>query len=204
MLEQTDDCDWVLVENVREQQGYVPISYCVPLVMWETLDEDESNSDSEDDGHITVPSPSPSSHLTARRPLPTIRHSLSDRRALVGGRISVASIDACYTCELAVDVNKQACEFFKKPEGVAVARYAFTPCCEDDVGLTPGEWLLLLNTHDPDWAWVRKKNDSEGFVPKAYISVLGESHGKVGMKPCKLRLCRLQSAIAISTCRHVM
>lgn len=181
MLEETEECDWVLVENLKGELGYIPVSYSVPLVMWQNWGDDSSDSEDDDDVHSRgVPSPRRGNYPDRQIDGRSYRSRSVGSIAMHGVRISAASIDACYTCELCVTVDSQSTEFHKKPEGVALALYSFRPRCEDDASLTRGDWVVLLNTQDPDWVWVRKKDGSEGFVPKIYLSIVGESQGMVG------------------------
>ena len=182
VIDQTEECDWVLVEKANGEHGYVPASYCVPFVMWQ---DDLSDSESEDDDIDRLPanvvrSPYRGSCPDRQTPGTRYRYKSNGHNSSRGARVSTASVDIAYSCELAVTVANQITEFVKKPEGVAVALYSFRPCCEGDVAVTRGEWLILLNSQDPDWIWVRKNDCSEGFVPKGYVSVVGKSHGNVG------------------------
>lgn len=66
-------------------------------------------------------------------------------------------------------IEQKSTVFVKKPQGHYVALYRFEVCVEDDVGVEPGDMLVVLNKDDPDWYWVRVPNGSEGFVPSNYI-----------------------------------
>jgi hypothetical protein len=184
VIHQTEECDWVLVEKESGEQGYVPASFCVPLVVWQNDLEDSESEDEELDRSRddVLISPYHGSRLDRQTPGRRYRYKSNGHNSSCGANVTYASVDITYTCELAVNVANQITAFVKKPEGVAVALYSFRPRSEDDVPVTRGEWLFLLNSQDPDWIWVQKQDGSEGFVPKGYVSLVGSCTNVKGRK----------------------
>lgn len=59
--------------------------------------------------------------------------------------------------------------FFKDPAGRYVVLYTFVARDENDVSVERGELVTVLNREDPDWFWVLRSDNQEGFVPSAFV-----------------------------------
>ncbi|XP_064627858.1 SH3 domain-containing protein Dlish-like [Lineus longissimus] len=59
--------------------------------------------------------------------------------------------------------------FEKRPLGNYIVMYRFEAYQENDLSVCPGEIVTALNKDDPDWYWVKTREDDEGFVPSAYL-----------------------------------
>lgn len=69
-------------------------------------------------------------------------------------------------------------ETFKKTVmGEYMVLFTFKPHQENDIEVEKGEFVIVLNTDDKDWFWVKKANKQEGFVPGTYLMKL-EKHCK--------------------------
>ncbi|XP_048590132.1 uncharacterized protein LOC5510176 isoform X2 [Nematostella vectensis] len=60
--------------------------------------------------------------------------------------------------------------FQKLPHFKAMVLYDFEACAEDDVSVTKGDVVNVLNRDDDDWWWVTTPRGGEGFVPCSYLS----------------------------------
>jgi hypothetical protein len=59
--------------------------------------------------------------------------------------------------------------FEKRPLGNYLVMFQFDASQENDLSVCPGEFVTALNKDDPDWYWVKTRDDDEGFVPSAYL-----------------------------------
>lgn len=59
--------------------------------------------------------------------------------------------------------------FEKRDLGEWVALFLFKGIQEDDVRLSAGEVVMVLNKEDGDWLWVRRSGGEEGFVPRSFL-----------------------------------
>jgi hypothetical protein len=59
--------------------------------------------------------------------------------------------------------------FEKRPLGNYLVMFQFEAGQENDLSVCPGEFVTALNKDDPDWYWVKTRDDDEGFVPSAYL-----------------------------------
>ena len=60
--------------------------------------------------------------------------------------------------------------------GRCLAQFPFAGSNSDDLSVTPGQLLQLLNDDDPSWLWVRcEASGREGFVPANYVSRIQHS-----------------------------
>lgn len=59
--------------------------------------------------------------------------------------------------------------FHEKDLGTYLVVYNFTSAAENDLSVTAGEYVTLLNRDDKDWFWVRKDDRVEGFVPARFM-----------------------------------
>lgn len=47
--------------------------------------------------------------------------------------------------------------------------YSYTAQDENDVSVERGQCVTVLNADDPDWFWVSRYDQCEGFVPAGFI-----------------------------------
>jgi hypothetical protein len=59
--------------------------------------------------------------------------------------------------------------FQKRPLGDYLVMFQFEASQENDLPVRSGEFVTALNKDDPDWYWVKTRDDAEGFVPSAYL-----------------------------------
>lgn len=80
--------------------------------------------------------------------------------------------------------------FHRVNYGLFMVTHRFVACQENDLGLDPGDYVIVLNKDDEDWYWVRRVYDNdEGFVPSRFIcdyeqvkSILNKGNSTVTMK----------------------
>ena len=95
--------------------------------------------------------------------------------------------------EIASAQNKQTATAFntKVPLGRYLVLYDFEGHYEDDARVRQSDIVTVLNMDDTDWYWVRKTDNTEGFVPSNFLFRLGlllsgkyffsiSDHGKLG------------------------
>ncbi|RCN38479.1 SH3 domain protein [Ancylostoma caninum] len=58
---------------------------------------------------------------------------------------------------------------FQKDLGKARARYRYDASRADEVNVYEGEEVVVLNTDDPEWTYIRNKKHLEGFVPANHL-----------------------------------
>ena len=58
---------------------------------------------------------------------------------------------------------------FQDPSGRYVVLYSYSAQDENDLSVERGQCVTVLNTDDPDWYWVRRYDQQEGFVPSGFI-----------------------------------
>jgi len=47
--------------------------------------------------------------------------------------------------------------------------YSYSAQDENDVSVERGQCVTVLNSDDPDWFWVKRYDQQEGFVPSGFI-----------------------------------
>lgn len=47
--------------------------------------------------------------------------------------------------------------------------YDYTAYYENDISVSRGEFVMLLNEQDKDWVWVSTEDGEEGFVPRTFV-----------------------------------
>ena len=60
-------------------------------------------------------------------------------------------------------------DIFQDPSGRYVVLYSYSAQDENDLSVERGQCVTVLNTDDPDWFWVRRYDQQEGFVPSGFI-----------------------------------
>jgi hypothetical protein len=50
-----------------------------------------------------------------------------------------------------------------------VVLYSYAAQDENDLSVDRGQCVTVLNADDPDWFWVRRYDQQEGFVPSGFI-----------------------------------
>jgi hypothetical protein len=50
-----------------------------------------------------------------------------------------------------------------------VVLYSYSAQDENDLSVDRGQCVTVLNADDPDWFWVRRYDQQEGFVPSGFI-----------------------------------
>ncbi|XP_065829263.1 SH3 domain-containing protein Dlish-like [Oscarella lobularis] len=65
--------------------------------------------------------------------------------------------------------------FVKKAIGTFLVLYDFTECRDDEVPVKRADIVTLLNDDDPDWAWVAKSDQGEGFVPRNFLVPINQT-----------------------------
>lgn len=63
--------------------------------------------------------------------------------------------------------------FFKVPYGKSAVLFDFEAHEENDVSVSRGQTVIILNQDDPSWVWVRTSDLREGFVPRMFICPCG-------------------------------
>lgn len=59
--------------------------------------------------------------------------------------------------------------FFKEQAGRYVVLYSYQAQDENDLSVERGQCVTVLNSDDPDWYWVARYDQCEGFVPSGFI-----------------------------------
>ena len=162
-----EESDWIYVKSGSATRGYVPTRICVPVFMWNSSDGE--NDDDSGEESVNFYSSTPKS------------------KSRGGQAISRACVQSVYSSELTVIVRNRAHTnnasshavesarvFDRRPQGFALALYSYRARMEDDLPVQRGDWLVILNAGDRNWLWVRRRDGLEGFVPRSYVSRLGE------------------------------
>ncbi|TRY77238.1 hypothetical protein TCAL_05312 [Tigriopus californicus] len=66
--------------------------------------------------------------------------------------------------------------FYKEPSGRYIVLYTYQAQDENDLNVERGQCVTVLNSDDPDWCWVAKYDQTEGFVPSGFIYPLDAIH----------------------------
>ena len=69
--------------------------------------------------------------------------------------------------------EQKVTSFDRVPLGRFLVLYDFVGYYEDDASVRQADIVTVLNAEDSDWFWVRKTDNSEGFVPSNFLFRLG-------------------------------
>ena len=72
-----------------------------------------------------------------------------------------------------VQAQQKVSTFNKVEHGRYLVLYEFTGYYEDDACVQQADIVTVLNMDDSDWFWVRKSDNTEGFVPSNFLFRLG-------------------------------
>ncbi|KAL6732352.1 hypothetical protein Aduo_003119 [Ancylostoma duodenale] len=152
--------DWIYVHASGGKRGFVPQAYC----------------------RLNVESPD------------IIQHKLNKTTARVQRRSSRKEQEkpsrTTTSRYLHKDIHKSSLERFldslpvKKDEGQpfhtkdlgkARAQYRYDASRADEVNVYEGEEVIVLNTDDPEWTYVRNKKHHEGFVPANHLDTFRQN-----------------------------
>ncbi|CAH1233809.1 Hypp830 [Branchiostoma lanceolatum] len=144
--------DWVRVANVWRDRGFIPYSYVWPL------------------GRRTPRKPERQRPYSPPPPVgqPGGIRWTCPRRELEQDPMVVVS-DSPNLSDDSQSDDAGGGFFARLQHGPALTvLFDFRAIDEDDVTVSRGETVTLLNEEDADWVWVRNRSGREGFIPRGY------------------------------------
>ncbi|XP_018899996.1 SH3 domain-containing protein Dlish [Bemisia tabaci] len=163
--------DWVYVIAAdNRQEGFIPHSYCTPYnshlaelalsnVKKKLPREQRNSTDVEVDIN---PDPRAAGDVSDCDSYGKKATNVSNPQQL-NMTSSQASLHSASSSQ--PDVHP----FFKDPSGRFIVLYTFIARDENDVSVERGEFVTVLNREDPDWYWIVRSDNQEGFVPSGFV-----------------------------------
>ncbi len=177
--------DWVYVIAGDNREGFIPNVYCVPIGSSvddlrvhskkpSSLTNNQTNNSNRyyDSSAPYIPGqlnrssslslPSINTHILAHRNERERHTSQTDRSSNSDTPLLQYTDEPTY-------VNVDVQHFTKKHRGRYIVLFSFKAEEENDICVERGEFVTVLNKDDPDWFWISRSDQHEGFVPSKFL-----------------------------------
>ena len=156
--------DWAYIIASDSSEGFIPSIYCAPLnsklqTVNEKLDAPMLPKKNNTDTKVLLSNNN--------------RGYSSNQDELESNGLSKKSTDSL------LNISKPT-PFTKLTYGRYIVLFGFQAQQENDIGVSRGHFVTVLNQDDPDWFWVQRSDGEEGFVPSTYLCPAeGQTIGKI-------------------------
>ena len=142
--------DWAYIIASDNSEGFIPSVYCAPI------------------GSKLSPHPEKTEPILPPKQLNSEYSSSNNNKAFTSSQDDLESDGLSKQSDSLLNVSSPT-PFNKITYGRYIVLFCFRAQQEDDIAVSRGHFVTVLNRDDPDWFWIQRSDGEEGFVPSTYL-----------------------------------